>query len=108
MKTLAALLALGLFPLMATAQEVVVADTNSTVEAAQEVASADKMKVVTVTGVVSSEKDTLMLKTDSESYLLDMQFDEALVDKKVIATGSVTAGENGAKVFTPETIQVAQ
>ncbi|PID75650.1 MAG: hypothetical protein CSA20_03355 [Deltaproteobacteria bacterium] len=99
MKTLVALLALALFPLVITAQDVMSAEKT--------VASAEQMKVVTVMGVVNKDKDKLMLQTDSESYLLDVQFDEALIGKKVVATGVVT-DENGVKMLKPQNIKVAK
>ncbi len=107
MKTLAALLALALFPLMATAQDVAPVKMDDAVSAMEKVASADEMKAVTIMGVVNKDNDQLMLNADNESYLLDSQVDDAMIGQKVVATG-VVVDDNGVKMFKPQSIKVAE
>ncbi len=104
MKILATLLAFTLFPLMTTAQEMTTSEVKDTIK---QIASADKMETVTVVGVVNEVENQLMLDTDTESYVLDTQVDEAMIGQKVIATG-VVVNDNGVKRFKPQSIKVAQ
>ncbi len=106
-KVLATVLALALFPLAATAEDMAAANENSVADVVGQAADAGNMEVVTVMGVVNKDQDKLMLNADNESYLLDTQVDEALIGQKVVATGIVVT-ENGAKMFKPQSIKVAQ
>ncbi len=106
MRTLAALLAIALCPMMATAEEVVPADVDVAVKAGEQVANA-AMEAVTVMGVVNKDGDNLVLNADNESYMLDGQVDEAMIGQKVVATG-VVVDESGVKMFKPQSIKVAQ
>ncbi len=107
LKTLAMLLVLALFPLVATAQGLFSTGEDSAANAVERVASTDEMEVVTVTGVFNKDEDKLILNTDDGSYLLSTPVDEALIGQKVIATGVVMA-ENDIKMFKPQSIKVAQ
>ncbi len=103
MRTLAALLAIALFPLVATAEDAAPAGADTAME---QVASAE-MEAVTVMGVVNKDGDKLVLNADNESYMLDGQVDEAMIGQKVVATG-VVVDESGVKMFKPQSIKVAQ
>ncbi|PID74975.1 MAG: hypothetical protein CSB28_00325 [Desulfobacterales bacterium] len=83
LNVLIVLLALALFPLVATAQDA--ASTNDTPSIMEKAMSnADKMEIVTITGVV-----------------------EALIGKKVIATGVVVEND-GKKTLKAESIKALQ
>ncbi len=107
MKTLAALLALVLFPLIATAQDVAPVDVADAVSTVDQFTSADKMEAVTLMGVINKDGDQLILNADNESYLLDTQVDKAMIGQKVVATG-VVVDDNGVKMFKLQSINVAQ
>lgn len=106
LNVLIVLLALALFPLVATAQDA--ASTNDTPSIMEKAMSnADKMEIVTITGVVSQDQGQFMLENDNESYLLNADVDEALIGKKVIATGVVVEND-GKKTLKAESIKALQ
>ncbi len=112
MKMLAVLLAVALFPLMATAKDTasanvdtavnavkeVASDVDTAANAVKQVASADKMEAVTVMGVVKKDGDKLVLIGEKETYLLDSPVDAAMIGQKVVATG-VVKNNNGVKML---------
>ncbi len=106
MRTLAVLLTIALFPLMAAAEEVASVDMDTIVSAAKQVAGAD-MEAVIVMGVVNKDGDKLVLNADDESYVLDSQVDEAMIGQKVVATGGIV-DTDGVKIFKPQSIKVAE
>ncbi len=106
LNTLIVLLALALFPFVATAQDAAPAKDTAAITA-EGMPNADKMEIVTITGVISQEQEQLMLDSDVESYLLNADVEEALIGKKVIATG-VVVENNGEKIFKAQSIKAVK
>ncbi len=91
LSALIVLLALVLCPFVASAQDAASAD-------------ADKKEVVTVTGIINHDQDQLVLDSGTETYQVNTDVDEALIGKKVVATG-VVVDNDGEKEFEVQTVK---